>query len=150
MTYDRMDGNLYLQILNGKLQENLEYYGFNAPDIIFQQDDNPKHIHRMVKEWLEVHEFKARPQSYPNISGAGSRAGLQSIKIPQIGLLNYRRGFKQSGIGCQFEVSNFNLKHAQEGSGSAQSKRRLYQVLIISKSPFHGITVLDWPYLSGV
>ena len=36
MTYDRMDGNLYLQILNGKLQENLEYYGFNAPDIIFQ------------------------------------------------------------------------------------------------------------------
>ena len=31
-----MDGNLYLYILNDKLQETLEYHGFNAPDIIFQ------------------------------------------------------------------------------------------------------------------
>ena len=33
---DRMDGNLYLQILNDKLQETREYYGFNPPDVIFQ------------------------------------------------------------------------------------------------------------------
>ena len=66
---DRMDGNLYLQILNYKLQETLEYYGFNPPDIIFQQDLESKHTRKMVKEWLEVHEFKARPQPYQTSLG---------------------------------------------------------------------------------
>ena len=66
---DRMDGNLYLQILNDKFQETLEYYGFNPPDIIFQLDNDPKHTCRMVKEWLEVHELKARPQPYQTSLG---------------------------------------------------------------------------------
>ena len=54
----RMDGDLYLQILKDKLQETLEYYGFHPLDIIFQQNNNPKHTRRKVKEWLEEQEFK--------------------------------------------------------------------------------------------
>ena len=32
----RMDGDLYLQILKDELQDSLQYYGLNPPDIIFQ------------------------------------------------------------------------------------------------------------------
>ena len=45
----RMDGDLYLQILKDELQQTLEYYGLNPPDIIFQQDNDPKHTCRLVK-----------------------------------------------------------------------------------------------------
>ncbi|KAF8546017.1 hypothetical protein OG21DRAFT_1399366, partial [Imleria badia] len=32
---DRMDGDLYLQILKDELQQTLEHYDLNPPDIIF-------------------------------------------------------------------------------------------------------------------
>ena len=48
-----MDGDLYLQILKDELQQTLEYYGLNPPDIIFEQDNDPKHTCRLVKNWLE-------------------------------------------------------------------------------------------------
>ena len=54
----RMDRDLYLQILKDELQQTLEYYGLNPPDIIFQQDNDPKHICRLVKNWLEEQEFR--------------------------------------------------------------------------------------------
>ena len=45
----RMDGDLYLQILKDELQKTLEYYDLNPPNIIFQEDNNPKHTCRLVK-----------------------------------------------------------------------------------------------------
>ena len=45
----RMHGDLYLQILKDELQQTLEYYGLNPPNTIFQQDNDPKHTCRMVK-----------------------------------------------------------------------------------------------------
>ena len=54
----RMDGDPYLQILKDELQKTLEYYGLNPPDIIFQQDNDPKHTCRLVKNWLEEQEFR--------------------------------------------------------------------------------------------
>ena len=66
----RMDGDLYLQILKDELQETLEYYGFHPPDIIFQQDNDPKHTCRKVKEWLEEQEFKTMgwPAQSPDLN----------------------------------------------------------------------------------
>ena len=48
----RMDCDLYLQILKDELLNTMEYYGLNPPNTIFQQDNNPKHTCRIVKEWL--------------------------------------------------------------------------------------------------
>ena len=65
-----MDGDLYLQILKDKLQRTLEYYGLNPPDIIFQQDNDPKHTCRLVKNWLEEQESRAMvwPAQSPDLN----------------------------------------------------------------------------------
>ena len=66
----RMDGNFYLQILKDELQQTLEYYGLNPPNTIFQQDNDPKHTCRMVKNWLEKQEFRTMvwPAQSPDLN----------------------------------------------------------------------------------
>ena len=39
----RMDGDLFIQILDNELQKTLTHYGKTPQDIIFQQDNDPKH-----------------------------------------------------------------------------------------------------------
>ena len=39
----RMDGDLFIQILDDELQENLSHYSKSPQDIIYQQDNDPKH-----------------------------------------------------------------------------------------------------------
>ena len=66
----RIDGDLYLQILKDKLLETLQFYGLDPPDIIFQQDNDPKHTCRKVKEWLEEQDFRTMvwPAQSPDLS----------------------------------------------------------------------------------
>ena len=52
-----MDAKLYTQILDDELQQSLEYYGKSAADIIFQQDNDPKHKSKMATTWLEDHDY---------------------------------------------------------------------------------------------
>jgi transposase len=54
----RMDGELYRQILDEDLQASLEYYGKDPTDIIFQQDNDPKHKSKKATEWFSDHDYQ--------------------------------------------------------------------------------------------
>ena len=45
----RMDTDLYLQILEEELQQTLKFYDKTPNDIVFQQDNDPKHTSRRAK-----------------------------------------------------------------------------------------------------
>ena len=65
-----MDGDLYLQILKDELQQTLEHYGLNPSDTIFQQNNDPKHTCKKVREWLEEQEFRTMiwPAQSPDLN----------------------------------------------------------------------------------
>ena len=54
----RMDGDLFVKILDEDLQESLNYYGKSPGDVLFQQDNDPKHKCAKATTWLEDHGFK--------------------------------------------------------------------------------------------
>src|SRR5882672_6692292 len=49
---------LYLEILNNKLLNTISYYDLDTINVIFQHDNDPKHIAKVVKEWLLKQNFK--------------------------------------------------------------------------------------------
>ena len=57
----KMDGELYTKILQDDLQESLAFYGKDSSTVIFQQDNDPKHMSKLAQAWFKAHGFKVLP-----------------------------------------------------------------------------------------
>lgn len=62
----KMDADLYVQILGDELKRSIRWYGKNEEDMVFQQDNDPKHKSKKATNWLDESELEVMvwpPQS---------------------------------------------------------------------------------------
>ena len=66
----KMDGDLYVKILDEELQESVRFYNKTKDDIIVQQNNDPKHTCKKAKQWFQDHEYQVMdwPAQSPDIN----------------------------------------------------------------------------------
>lgn len=65
-----MDAEIYVDILDNYLLQTIEYYKLDTNNIIFQQDNDPKHTSRIAHNWLDDHRIEVLewPPQSPDLS----------------------------------------------------------------------------------
>ena len=53
-----MDSTLYCEILSGEFLDTLEYYRLEVKDVVFQQDNDPKHNSVLAKKWFADNQIE--------------------------------------------------------------------------------------------
>ena len=65
-----INSKLYCEILENHLKDSLNFYGISTNNMIFQQDNNPKHASKMAKKWFQDNEITVFPWSaqFPDLN----------------------------------------------------------------------------------
>ncbi|EIE87955.1 hypothetical protein RO3G_12666 [Rhizopus delemar RA 99-880] len=55
----RINSEGYLEVLKDDLLKTMESYGLDSSKVVFQQDNDPTHTSKIVKEWINQQPFEA-------------------------------------------------------------------------------------------
>ena len=160
----RMDRDPYLQILKAELFNSLQFYGFDPPDIIFQQDNDLKHTCKKVKDWFQEQDFHTMvwPAQSPDLNLIEHLWGYLKRRLAdhdssskEIHELWERAQIDWEGIPVEeYEKLIQSMPRRIEAGIKAKGGYTKYYVIYPGKQKMqnccNGIDVLEWMYLCSM
>ena len=116
----KMDADLFVEILEDELQGTLEYYNLKPKEVIFQQDNDPKHTCKKAKEWFKNSgiEVLPWPAQSPGLNSTGNlwqQLKQRLVEYPDpppevLGALG--EGAERVGVDTRLKMQGFGGEHA--------------------------------------